>query len=293
MIESITLKDYRLYDKFTLALAPAVTTLVGPSDCGKSTVVSALYFVCLNQPPGTDAVRHGKKSLAVRLAFDGRQLLRTKSERANAYELDGSRFAAFGASVPPEVSEALKVSEINFQLQLDPPFWLTLPPPELARQLNGVVDLSLIDDSLSRASSAARSTKAALEAAQKRLEEAQRVEARSRPVEALGDAVTRLRALLSESSALRARRDALARSLAALRALDAPRTLPDPSAARAKARELRALTSTRDDLCQSLDRLRRAEAASREASKAREASERRLAEARQTARACPTCGRPY
>jgi hypothetical protein len=57
---------------------------------------------------------------------------------------------AFGSKTPPEVQAALQLSDINFQSQMDAPFWFALSPGELSKRLNEVVDLELIDATLER-----------------------------------------------------------------------------------------------------------------------------------------------
>jgi hypothetical protein len=90
---------------------------------------------------------------------DGKEIERTKSASNNTYSIDGTDLRAFGQGVPDAVAAVLNVDDINFQDQLDPPYWLTLTSGEVSRQLNALIDLSIIDETMkniNRAQSRAR-----------------------------------------------------------------------------------------------------------------------------------------
>jgi len=144
-LKRLVLRNFQRHRKLVLPLDPKVTTIIGDTDSGKSAVLRALRWVCRNKPNGADFVRHGQKKCRVGLVAGDRKITRLRGAR-NSYELDGVELKAFGAEVPSPVRKVLRVTDLNFQLQHDPPFWFTLSPGELASRLNDLVNLSKIDD---------------------------------------------------------------------------------------------------------------------------------------------------
>lgn len=149
-----------------------VTTLVGPSDVGKSAVVRALYHACFNKPAGVGHLRHGATSYEVRLASESGTVLRGRGRGGNVYRLGKAVFKSFGVGVPAPVSGALNLSRDNFQLQHDAPYWLSLSPPQAGKELNKVVNLQLIDRVLANAGRRVRRAKERAEWTRERLQEA-------------------------------------------------------------------------------------------------------------------------
>lgn len=125
-----------------------MTTIVGPSDAGKSAVIRSLRWLCQNSPSGIEFLKNGTTIASVELSVDGKKVERSKSATNNTYSIDGTELRAFGQGVPDAVADVLNVADINFQAQLDPPYWLTLTPGEVSRQLNALIDLSIIDETM-------------------------------------------------------------------------------------------------------------------------------------------------
>jgi DNA repair ATPase RecN len=155
-----------------IKLAPGVNVLVGRTDVGKSAVLRALRWVALNQPKGAGFVRWGKSGVGVAVTAGNVTVSRVRKGKESYYTVGKARFDALNATVPPEASDALKLAEVNFQRQIDPPFWFTLSPGQVAKELNRVVDLSLIDQALDRVGRSVRSKKSELALTEKRYQEA-------------------------------------------------------------------------------------------------------------------------
>jgi DNA repair exonuclease SbcCD ATPase subunit len=81
---------------------------------------------------------------------------RIKKTRGNEYQVNGKRFKAFGSEVPPQVLKELKLEQVNFQQQLEGPYWFQLPASQVAKQLNDIVNLSIIDKVLHNANKRVR-----------------------------------------------------------------------------------------------------------------------------------------
>jgi exonuclease SbcC len=128
-----------------------VTVLVGANGSGKSSVIRAIRWVAFNRPLGDSVIRWGSKSARVKLVTETAKVVREKGD-GNHYRVNGARHDAFGTGVPEAVIDNLRLHEINFQKQIEAGFWFTHSAPEVAREMNRVVDLDVIDKSQSYAS---------------------------------------------------------------------------------------------------------------------------------------------
>lgn len=182
MIEWLKLQNFQKHKKKFVRFSPRVTTFVGDTDAGKSTIIRALGLLLLNHSPrprnrkkGRDPlISFGRKSARVSAGIDGHKVTRKKGKE-NVYILDGKKFKAVGNStVPPEVATLFNVGEDNFQFQLDMPFWFTDTPGAVSRKLNQIVNLEIIDQTLKNVATELRDTKSELDVTMKRLKEATR-----------------------------------------------------------------------------------------------------------------------
>lgn len=149
MIERIDIKNFQSHKNSSLELSPGVNAIIGPTDSGKSSIIRALRWLVFNRPSGDSFRRNGagKKGTYVW----ANKASRFKNDKQNEYALMGEElvfFKAMGTSVPEEVQEVLNLAPINFQSQHDTHFLLSASPGEVARYLNGVVNLDVIDSSL-------------------------------------------------------------------------------------------------------------------------------------------------
>ena len=81
---------------------------------------------------------------------------------------------AFGNAVPDPIARLLNVSETNFQSQHDPSYWLVLSPGEVAKRLNKIVDLEIIDRVLANVASRIRRCRDRVETAKELLVQSRR-----------------------------------------------------------------------------------------------------------------------
>lgn len=160
MLEQLTVENFQAHHHLSIDLDPTVTTIVGPSDAGKSAVIRALIWLATNRPLGATFIRDGTKQTRVALLVDGHEIIRTRGKSVNTYSIDGEELKAFGNDVPSEIADLLNLSSINLQGQHDSPFWFSNTAGEVSRQLNQIVDLSIIDRTLGNLDKASRSTAA-------------------------------------------------------------------------------------------------------------------------------------
>jgi DNA repair ATPase RecN len=174
MIESIIIRNFRLHKKLTIEFDPQVTTIIGKSYAGKSTIIRALKWACLNRPPGMSVIRWGSKYAKAILKVDGHKITRYRGKGNNLYNLDEKKLAAFGNDVPSCIAKLLNVNENNFQGQHSLPFWFGETAGEVSRKLNGIVNLSVIATTLSTVNSMLNKAKARVDISKERLAETKR-----------------------------------------------------------------------------------------------------------------------
>ena len=158
MIKKILIKNFQTHERRRIDLSPTITTIVGKSDVGKSAIYRAIRWIATGLPKGNDFIRWGEKNASVALEVDGHKVIRKKGT-SNLYKLDEEEYKALRTDVPDEVGRILNLDTINFQSQHDAPFWFSETAGEISRQLNAIVNLSLIDTSIKKAISKSRETK--------------------------------------------------------------------------------------------------------------------------------------
>jgi DNA repair protein SbcC/Rad50 len=174
MLEKLKIVNFQKHEKLTIDLDQHLTVLVGPSDAGKSAVIRALRWLVLNRPSGDRFIHWGAELAKVELTVDGRTITRKKSASYNAYLLDGKEFKALGQStVPEEIAAVLRMDDTNFQRQHDSPYWFLDSAGKVSQELNRIINLDIIDESLGNAAAALRSAKADVSTAEQRLTAAQ------------------------------------------------------------------------------------------------------------------------
>ena len=157
MLEQLQIQNFQAHSKLRLEFAPGITTIVGPSDTGKSSIIRALRWVATNQPGGEAFIRYGTKGCTVRLTVDGHTVTRRRKRGGdvNTYHLDDDEFKAFGRGVPDTVAEFLNLPEVCWPCQH-----------------NAIVDLGVIDDTLRAVGSTFHAARVKLESAEEGLTEA-------------------------------------------------------------------------------------------------------------------------
>lgn len=173
MIERIQIRNFQRHRMLRVKFDERITTIVGPSDAGKSSVLRAIRWVAFNRPLGDGFVHQGGDVCSVKLWVDGHKVERRKAKGENAYFVDGKKLAAVGTEVPRDVQECLSLTLENFQGQHDPPFWFSLTAGEVAKRLNAIVDLEAIDRSAAWIAGRLRQAKAELSVSEGRLAEAE------------------------------------------------------------------------------------------------------------------------
>jgi len=154
LIKNIHLRNFESHKDTKLELSSGVNIISGKSDNGKSSIVRGIYWVHKNKPSGTSMVsfwNRDRNDKAVKPTFvilemdNGIRIKRKRSGDFNGYELDETVLEAVGQTVPDAVLEKLNLSDVNVQYQFDKPFLLGDSGADVARFLNRIIHLELID----------------------------------------------------------------------------------------------------------------------------------------------------
>lgn len=155
MLQSLTVRNFQAHRYRKIRFDPYLTCIIGKTDRGKSALVRALRWIAENRPSGKDFVRYGRKGASATLKVDGIRITRQRG-KGNHYLINDRKLSSFNKTVPKDIAQILKMSGVNFQGQFDSPFWFTESPSQVSRNLNSVVNLSLMDDVLSNLASKVR-----------------------------------------------------------------------------------------------------------------------------------------
>jgi len=190
MLDSIHLINFRSHKNTFIELHPGINIFTGPNDSGKTNVLRGIDLVVNNHPAGDDYISKWGGNLDVKLGIDGKQvgrfrdahwdeeLKRFKAGTKNYYTLtheDGEvepPFKSFGRGKVPEIiANLLNISSTNIHFQLDGPFLLNKSPADVARHYNEIVNLDIIDRTISNIAGTLRKERAELKVEKAKIEE--------------------------------------------------------------------------------------------------------------------------
>lgn len=163
--------NFRCHSKYQIDF-DQITTIVGPSDSGKTALLSALRWLCTGKPSGNRFVKKGKKESKVQLLLEDKtKITRVRGKSANYYKINEKELVAFASSIPTEIEKLLNISEQNFQAQFTMPFWFADTPGKISAELNKIVNLEKIDSTLQKGGKIVRQAKTELELSLERKKE--------------------------------------------------------------------------------------------------------------------------
>ncbi len=152
MLKSIQLKNFQSHRCTTLKFSPGVNVIVGDPQNGKTAILRALNLLRTNRPSGFRYHSHFAKepSTAIRVETAEGSIVFSKSESGASYsvEREGMPDAGFpkaGTGVPDLASEVLNLQDLNIQDQLAPHFLIADSPADVAREINRITNVDLVD----------------------------------------------------------------------------------------------------------------------------------------------------
>lgn len=156
MIKNIHLQNFQGHRDTELKFSQGVNVIAGQSDAGKSSVIRALWWVFKNRPRGAgEQFRYrnanSKDEVSVSIELEEGTVKRFRKGSVNGYEVDGEQLVAVRSDVPTEVSNLLNLDDHNVQTQHQPYFLISDSAGDVARKLNSVCGLDIIDACLKNA----------------------------------------------------------------------------------------------------------------------------------------------
>lgn len=169
MFKTIGITNFQAHKETNLTLDRGVNVATGTSDSGKTAIIRSINWLMNNRPSG-DAFKNWSTSLkepvSVQIELeDGTCIVLERQNGKNSYTLydkdgDPITFSAIRSDVPKEITDLLNMAEYNVQTQHQPYFLLQDTPGEVAKKLNDLVGLSVIDTLFSNIASKIRRTSA-------------------------------------------------------------------------------------------------------------------------------------
>lgn len=155
VLKSLEIFNFQSHAHTLVEFADGINIISGSSDSGKSALMRSIRWVTRNQPNGLGVVswwafRRNKQTEDTRVILtltDGRTIERIRGT-INGYILDGDTehpLEAVGTGVPDKVRDALGLTDVNIQRQLDSPFLLADSAGDVARFFNKLIDMDEAD----------------------------------------------------------------------------------------------------------------------------------------------------
>ena len=148
MIKKLIIENFQSHEKTELNLDPGVNVITGVSQSGKTAILRALYWLLHNRPSG-ERIRSNFAKGATKVMIEtseGDKIWHVKDDKVNSYTIGNDVFDKIGRDIPDMVQRALKVSELNVQKQLDEPFLVTSSAGEVAKTINRITRLEMVDN---------------------------------------------------------------------------------------------------------------------------------------------------
>lgn len=148
-IEKIILRNFQIHRKTTLNIHEGINIIAGSSDNGKSSIIRAIRWLCENSPRGFKFRRWNapeKSVTSVIMEVDGSVIERKRGAVSNCYCFDGVTYTALKSDVPEVVRELLEITPYNIQRQLEGPFLFSKSSTEVAKMINEVAGIAVIND---------------------------------------------------------------------------------------------------------------------------------------------------
>jgi exonuclease SbcC len=268
LLRRIRLRNFMSHVDTELELADGVNVIVGPNNCGKSAIVSALSVLATNAS-GDYMVRHGCDSCSVTVTTaEGDEIIWRRVKGTPSYVLNGQEFYRVGRGEPPEeICQALRLRagdpdldafDVHFGHQKQPIFLLNEPGSKPAQFFASSSDAGRLlemqklhkdnviasrrqRDSLLEEQEAVKTKTAVLEQAAALAEEMAQLELTHGELEQLANQIEVLEQGTRRLQGLQKQHDVNARIVQALAGLAQPPVLEDTTGLEKDAAHLRAI----------------------------------------------------
>jgi len=163
MIKSLQIRNYQSHKDSKFEFSNGINIIIGNSDSGKTAILRAIDLLINNKPDGIDFITHSENECQVNVETNNNIISRIKGKN-NLYKLNNDEFKALGKGVvPEEIKNVINFDDLNLQKQFDNHFLLSNSSGEVARILNKIIKLDIIDNVLSKCESKKRGSKRKVE----------------------------------------------------------------------------------------------------------------------------------
>ena len=114
MIKRIELVNFMSHEHTVIEPSSGLTVLIGPNNCGKSAIVTALQILC-NNPKSTYVLRHGAKECKIILETDSGDVIQWSRKKSGSpkYVINGELFDRLNGKVPDSLHAILRMPQVQ------------------------------------------------------------------------------------------------------------------------------------------------------------------------------------
>ena len=154
ILKRLSIQNFQSHDDTDITFDEGINAITGQSDVGKSSSFRALRWNLYNNMVGFFFRRMPLKrgdATEVTTEFDDVTVTRSRGNSHNTYQVnDDDVLDTVRTDVPEEVEEAVNLADYNMQQQHDKYFLIQDSPGVVAKKLNHIVGLDIIDSSQKR-----------------------------------------------------------------------------------------------------------------------------------------------
>lgn len=149
MIKKIKLQNFQSHLNNEIEFVEGINIIIGSSNSGKSSIIKAINWNINNAPAGLEIINHNENECKVKLNIENNEIGKVKSKDGkNDYVINDNELKSVGQNVPKEIFDLTNFNFLNMQMQFDKFFLLQDSPGEIARILNKIINLEIIDQSI-------------------------------------------------------------------------------------------------------------------------------------------------
>lgn len=170
-IIEIELENFQSHKHTVIKLDPtALNAFIGASHSGKTAAIRALNWIFYNEPKGTEMINQSETKCSASVLFDnGIRLKRFRSKSSSGgYIIEDTvagttvEFNKFSNNIPvdvfnahqmPKISVGKEKVSLNFGMQLDGPFMLSMTGSERATMIGNITGADVVDEAVATVSS--------------------------------------------------------------------------------------------------------------------------------------------
>lgn len=172
MLKTLRVQNYESHKDSLLNFHPGINTVIGDSDKGKSGIFRSIMAVTSNKmmelshiskwikgKDGSGKILSGEEC-RIELGMDNGTVTRIRSDKQNSYLVTGldDSLDAVKKDVPEQVAKLVNMDDVNYQWQFDPPYFLGISAGQVAKELNKIVKIDVIDKYISVSKKKVRET---------------------------------------------------------------------------------------------------------------------------------------